>query len=102
MKKVKCIISISAKNVEENGKKTHTYQERKMSHYKKIVKPKAKGRPSNVPAGICRYCKKKITKEDRLYYTAGLVKRECKPCRRKVSREANRKRTQIIKDNPLW
>ena len=70
--------------------------------YKKIIKPKSKARPSNVPKGICRFCKEKITPENRLYYTAGATKKECRPCRRKISRKNNRKRQETIKNNPLW
>ena len=73
-----------------------------MSHYNKITKPKSRGSPSNVPKGICRYCKEKISPENRIFQGTGGYKRECRPCRRKVNYENNRRKRQIIKDNPLW
>ena len=73
-----------------------------MSHYNKITKPKSSGRPSNVPKGICRVCKEKISPENRIFQGTGGYKRECRPCRRKVNYENNRRKRQIIKDNPLW
>ncbi len=73
-----------------------------MPFYKQIVKPKSTGRPSKVPKGVCRLCKKKISPENRIFQNTGGYKRECKPCRRRVSRDHNRKKRQIIKDNPLW
>ena len=73
-----------------------------MPFYKQITKPKSRGKPSKIPKGTCRYCKEKISSENRLYQYTGGYKTECKPCARKLSRENNRKKRQIIKDNPLW
>tara|TARA_Y100000593_G_scaffold53022_1_gene99274 strand:- start:3920 stop:4129 length:210 start_codon:yes stop_codon:yes gene_type:complete len=67
-----------------------------------LTKQKSKGKPSKTPKGICRHCNEKIAPENRLYYTQGLLRTECKPCRRKISLENNRKKRQTIKNHPLW
>ena len=54
------------------------------------------------PNGICRTCKKEISKENQLYYTQGGKKTECKPCSNKKTLEYHRNRLKIIKKNPLW
>tara|TARA_Y100001963_G_scaffold156388_1_gene249858 strand:+ start:935 stop:1180 length:246 start_codon:yes stop_codon:yes gene_type:complete len=68
----------------------------------RLTKQKSRGKPSKTPKGMCRYCKEKISPENMLYYTQGGIKTECKPCRRQLSRESNRRRRKILKDNPLW
>jgi len=67
-----------------------------------ISKVYYRGKPSKTPKGICRHCNEKIAPEDRLYYTQGIRKTECKPCRRKISLENNRKKRKTIKNHPLW
>tara|TARA_Y100001963_G_scaffold66303_1_gene92412 strand:- start:975 stop:1184 length:210 start_codon:yes stop_codon:yes gene_type:complete len=67
-----------------------------------LIKQKSRGKPSKTPKGICRYCNEKISPENRLFQSGGGFKTECRPCRRKLSRENNRRKRQITKSNPLW
>ena len=62
--------------------------------------PKKKG---STKKGYCRACSRKILDKNKVFYTGAIgIKNECKPCLRKRSRENNRKKAEIIKNNPLW
>ena len=67
-----------------------------------LIKQKSRGKPSKTPKGMCRYCKKQISPENRLYQSGGGFKTECKPCRREMTYRSNKKRQQTLKNNPLW
>tara|TARA_R100000458_G_C8129932_1_gene145384 strand:+ start:332 stop:565 length:234 start_codon:yes stop_codon:yes gene_type:complete len=58
---------------------------------------------SETPHGVCRHCNKPITSENRLSNASSCwKKKECKPCLRIKSRIANRRKSKILKENPLW
>ena len=66
-------------------------------------KAKFPTKTDRTPQGTCRYCKKEISKENQLNYTGGLGnKTECKPCRRKISRDYAEKVRKKMKANPIW
>lgn len=51
----------------------------------------------------CKFCKVEISKENRVPNYGGVgYQRMCKPCRNAKSLKASRKKTKILKDNPLW
>ena len=52
---------------------------------------------------LCRKCKKEITYKNRIkYYNYPGIQKICKPCRRKETRDHNRRKYEAIKKNPLW
>ena len=72
-------------------------------HYAKFLnKTTYVAKKSKTPEGMCRHCKKEVPESEKLYFSGGILKRECKSCVRKISRENNRKKNKIIKNNPLW
>ena len=72
-------------------------------HYAKFLnKTTYVAKKSKTPEGMCRHCKKEVPESEKLYFSGGILKRECKSCVRKRSRENNRKKNKIIKANPLW
>ena len=73
-----------------------------MTSYKQITNPKSRGKPSKVSEGICRHCKEEISPENRVFQGTGGYKRECKPCIREINYKNNKRKRDIIKNNPLW
>ena len=66
-------------------------------------KAKFPSRRAKLPKNTCKHCKKKISKENRLYFTGGLgVKKECRPCVRENARKAYLEKKKKMKEHSLW
>ena len=51
---------------------------------------------------LCKKCGEIITKDNRLFYGRAYTESTCKPCKKIINRENSRKKSAIIKANPLW
>ena len=72
-------------------------------HYSKFLnKTNYVSKKSKTPPGMCRHCNKEIPEKERMYFSGGIIKRECKPCVRYRSNDNNNKKNKILKNNPLW